>query len=51
MDMTGMIGSWIIGIYRWMLEHLFVINIVFSVLIIFFSEAESYYGMGLAFTA
>ena len=38
MDMTGMIGSWIIGIYRWMLEHLFVINIVFSVLIIFFQR-------------
>lgn len=38
MDMAEMAGSSLIGIYRWVLEHLFVINIVFSVLIIFFQR-------------
>ncbi len=32
------ISSFIVRVYQWMLEHLFVINIVFSILIVFFQR-------------
>ncbi|GFI42863.1 MAG: cardiolipin synthase [Dorea sp.] len=36
--MLELVGDGVINVYRWMMEHLFLINIVFSLLIIFFQR-------------
>ena len=36
--MLDLVGDGVINVYRWMMEHLFLINIVFSLLIIFFQR-------------
>lgn len=36
--MLELVGDGVINVYRWMMDHLFLINIVFSLLIIFFQR-------------
>ncbi len=36
--MFEFVGDGVVNVYRWMMEHLFLINIVFSLLIIFFQR-------------
>ena len=36
--MYELVGDGIINVYKWMMDHLYIINIVFSLLIIFFQR-------------